>query len=146
LTYALTHDDAMALVARIKSGDTAAADPLTAPFEKFRDHAPDDPAFFLDHLSRAAFEAGIWQVVQDKWDGIREAFHGFDPAQVAAMTPAQIAAIETIPARSATRRRSERQCRTRGRSSPYSIPTAASAPISPRSQTRTRPQPTCGGV
>ena len=30
-----------------------------------------------------------------RWDGIREAFHGFDPAQVAAMTPAQIAATET---------------------------------------------------
>jgi 3-methyladenine DNA glycosylase Tag len=77
--------------------DTAAADPLTAPFEKFRDHAPDDPAFFLAHLSRSVFEAGIWQVVQDKWDGIREAFHGFDPARVAATTPAQIAATENDP-------------------------------------------------
>jgi hypothetical protein len=96
-TYTLTHDEATALVARIKSGDTAAADPLTAPFEQFRDHAPDDPAFFLEHLSRAVFEAGIWQVVQDKWDGIRKAFYGFDPAQVAAMTPAQIAATETDP-------------------------------------------------
>src|SRR6266566_2228246 len=78
----ITHDEATALVARIKSGDTAAADPLTAPFEKFRDHAPDDPAFFLAHLSRAVFEAGIWRAVDAKWDGIREAFHGFDPAQV----------------------------------------------------------------
>jgi hypothetical protein len=43
-TYTLTHNEATALIARIKSGDTAAADPLTAPFEKFRDHAPDDPA------------------------------------------------------------------------------------------------------
>src|SRR5260370_1398594 len=68
--------------------------PLTASFEKFRDHAPDDPAFFFEHLTRAVFEAGIWQVAQDKWDGIREAFHGFGPAQVAAMTPAQIAAAE----------------------------------------------------
>ena len=83
-TYPLTHDEATALVARIQSGDTAAADPLTAPFEKFRDHAPDDPAFFLAHLSHAVFEAGIWQAAQAKWDGIREAFHGFDPAQVAA--------------------------------------------------------------
>jgi 8-hydroxy-5-deazaflavin:NADPH oxidoreductase len=63
-TSAVTHDEATALVARIKSGDTAAADPLTAPFEKFRDHAPDDPAFFFEHLSRSVFEAGIWQVVQ----------------------------------------------------------------------------------
>ncbi len=100
----LTHDEATALVARIKSGDTAAADQaarrtrareLAAPFEKFRDHAPDDPAFFLGHLTRSVFEAGIsWRVVEAKWDGIREAFHGFDPAQVAAMPPAEIAAVE----------------------------------------------------
>ena len=100
----LTHDEATALVARIKSGDTAAADQsalrtrvreLAAPFEKLRDHAPDDPAFFLEHLSRSVFEAGInWRVVEAKWDGIREAFHGFDPAQVAAMPPAEIAAVE----------------------------------------------------
>ena len=91
----LTHDEAAALVARIKSGDTAAADPLTAPFEKLRDHAPDDPAFFLEHLSRSVFEAGIsWRVVEAKWDGIRGAFHGFDPVQVAAMPPAEIEAVE----------------------------------------------------
>ena len=93
-TYTLTRDEATALVARIKFGDTAAADLLTAPFEKFRDHAPEDPAFFLEHLSRAVFEAGIWRAVDAKWDGIREAFHGFDPAQVAAMTPTEIAATE----------------------------------------------------
>lgn len=96
-TFAVTRDEATALVARIKSGDTAAADPLTAPFEKFRDRAPDDPAFFFGHLSRAVFEAGIWRAVDAKWDGIREAFHGFDPARVAAMTPAEIAATENDP-------------------------------------------------
>ncbi len=100
----LTHDEATALVARIKSGDTAAADQsaprtraraLAAPFQKLRNHEPDDPAFFLEHLSRSVFEAGIsWRVVEAKWDGIREAFHGFDPAQVAAMPPAEIAAVE----------------------------------------------------
>ena len=91
----LTHDEAAALVARIKSGDTAAANPLTAPFEKLRDHAPDDPVFFLEHLSRSVFEAGIsWRVVEAKWDGIRGAFHGFDPVQVAAMPPAEIEAVE----------------------------------------------------
>jgi 8-hydroxy-5-deazaflavin:NADPH oxidoreductase len=100
----LTHGEATALVARIKSGDTAAAEQsalrtrtreLAAPFEKLRDHAPADPAFFFEHLSRSVFEAGIsWRVVEAKWDGIREAFHGFDPAQVAAMSPAEIAAVE----------------------------------------------------
>jgi predicted dinucleotide-binding enzyme/3-methyladenine DNA glycosylase Tag len=103
-TNILTRDEATELVARIKSGDTAAADQsaqrtrvreLTAPFEKLRDHAPDDPAFFLEHLSRSVFEAGInWRVVEAKWDGIRQAFHGFDPAQVAAMPPAEIGAVE----------------------------------------------------
>ena len=100
----LTRDEATALVARIKSGDTAAAGQsalrtrareLAAPFEKLRDQAPDDPAFFLEHLSRSVFEAGInRRVVEGKWDGIREAFHGFDPAQVAAMPPDEISAVE----------------------------------------------------
>ena len=99
----LTHDEATALVAQVKSGDTDAAEQsalrtrvreLAAPFEKFRDHAPADPAFFLEHLSRPVFEAGLWEAVQGKWDGIREAFHGFDPAQVAAMPPTEIAAVE----------------------------------------------------
>jgi 8-hydroxy-5-deazaflavin:NADPH oxidoreductase len=93
-TYCLTHEEATALVARIRTGDMKAADLVSAPFEKFRDHAPDDPAFFLEHLSRSVFEAGIWEVAQTKWDGIREAFHGFDPAQIAAMTPAEIAETE----------------------------------------------------
>jgi predicted dinucleotide-binding enzyme len=100
----LTHDEATTLVARIKSGDTAAADQaaqrtraraLATPFGKLRDHAPEDPAFFFEHLSRSVFEAGIsWRVVEAKWDGIRQAFHGFDPAQVAAMQPAEVAAVE----------------------------------------------------
>jgi 8-hydroxy-5-deazaflavin:NADPH oxidoreductase len=99
----LTRDEATALVARVKAGDTAAPESaqrsrvreLAAPFEKLRDRAPEDPAFFLEHLSRSVFEAGInWRVVEGKWDGIREAFHGFDPARVAAMPAAEIAAVE----------------------------------------------------
>jgi len=103
-TNVLTHDEATALLAAVKSGDTAAVDQsalrtrareLAAPFEEFRDHAPDNPAFFLEHLSRSVFEAGIsWRVVEAKWEGIREAFHGFDPVQVAAMPPGEIAAVE----------------------------------------------------
>jgi 3-methyladenine DNA glycosylase Tag len=34
---------------------------------------------------------------QRKWGAIREAFHGFDPVRVAAMTPAEIAATEHDP-------------------------------------------------
>jgi 3-methyladenine DNA glycosylase Tag len=86
------------------SGEHASL-PITGGFllgqARSRPHAdppnPDDPAFFLAHLSHAVFEAGIWQAAQAKWDGIREAFHSFDPAQVAAMTPAEIAATESDP-------------------------------------------------
>ena len=86
--------EARALAARVRTGDAAADGPLTAPFEKLRDHAPDDPAFFLEHLSRAVFQAGMsWRVVCAKWDGIREAFGGFDPAAIASLQPAQIAQI-----------------------------------------------------
>jgi len=83
------------LAGRVLAGQATAADPLTAPFEKLREHAPDDPAFFFEHLCRAVFQAGIsWRVVSAKWDGIREAFHGFDPAKVASLPPAGIAQIE----------------------------------------------------
>jgi len=42
----LEDGEAGALAGRVRAGEAAAADPLTAPFEKLRDHAPDDPAFF----------------------------------------------------------------------------------------------------
>jgi 3-methyladenine DNA glycosylase Tag len=52
---------------------------------------PRSLAGYLDALSRAVFEAGIsWKVVEAKWGNVREAFHGFDPAWVAALTPRQI--------------------------------------------------------
>ena len=91
----LEADEATALTMRVRAGEAAAADPLAAPFEKLRDHAPSDPAFFFGHLCRAVFQAGMsWRVVSAKWDGIREAFHGFDPGKVASLQPADIAQIE----------------------------------------------------
>jgi hypothetical protein len=35
-----------------------------------------------------------WRVISAKWDGIREAFGGFDPGNVAARQPADIARME----------------------------------------------------
>ena len=88
--------DATALAGRIRAAQATAADPLTAPFEKLRDHAPGDPAFFFEHLTRAIFQAGIsWRVVSAKWDGIRDAFGGFDPDKIASLQPDDIARIET---------------------------------------------------
>jgi hypothetical protein len=39
----------------VRAGHIAPADPPTAAFEKLRDHAPDDPAFFLD--------TGVWRLL-----------------------------------------------------------------------------------
>jgi 8-hydroxy-5-deazaflavin:NADPH oxidoreductase len=87
--------DAAALADRVRAGEATAADPLTAPFEKLRDYAPADPAFFFEHLTRAIFQAGIsWRVVSAKWDGIRDAFGGFDPEKIASLQPDDIARIE----------------------------------------------------
>lgn len=49
---------------------------------------PKSLADYFEVLSRIGFEAGLsGRVVDAKWDGIRRAFHGFDPERVARMTP-----------------------------------------------------------
>lgn len=45
---------------------------------------PRDLAGYLEALTRAVFQSGIsWRVVDAKWEGIREAFGGFEPRHVA---------------------------------------------------------------
>lgn len=52
---------------------------------------PTKLADYLEQMSRAVFYAGInWSVIDAKWDGLREAFDGFDPEKVAGFTPADI--------------------------------------------------------
>lgn len=49
---------------------------------------PDSLAGYLEAMSFAIFTAGInWKVVDSKWDGIREAFSGFEVEAVAGFTP-----------------------------------------------------------
>src|SRR5947209_18602018 len=46
---------------------------------------------YLDALARVMFQTGIsWRVVEAKWPGIREAFHGFDVARVAKLRDSDI--------------------------------------------------------
>ena len=46
------------------------------------------PADILETITKAVFQGGMsWRVVEAKWPGFREAFHGFDPRRVAALTP-----------------------------------------------------------
>src|SRR5216684_2816139 len=54
-------------------------------------HRPRDLAGYLEALSRPVFQAGMsWRVIDAKWEGIREAFAGFDPVTVAEYGPADI--------------------------------------------------------
>ena len=52
---------------------------------------PQDDSRYLEQLVKAIFAAGLnWQVVQSHWAALSEAFHGFDPVQLAAMTERDI--------------------------------------------------------
>ncbi len=52
---------------------------------------PTSLSGYLEAMSRAIFTAGIsWKVVEAKWEGIREAFAGFDVDTVAAMSPEDV--------------------------------------------------------
>jgi 3-methyladenine DNA glycosylase Tag len=49
---------------------------------------PRGLADYLEAMSKAVFQSGIsWKVVEAKWPGIREAFHGFDVEAIANFTP-----------------------------------------------------------
>ena len=53
--------------------------------------APKDLSGYLAALARVMFQTGIsWRVVEAKWPGIREAFHGFDVQRVAKLREADI--------------------------------------------------------
>jgi 3-methyladenine DNA glycosylase Tag len=52
---------------------------------------PRSLADYLDALSRQVFQGGMsWRVVDAKWPSMSEAFHGFDPEWVAALSIRQI--------------------------------------------------------
>jgi 3-methyladenine DNA glycosylase Tag len=52
---------------------------------------PKSLSGYLDAMARVMFQTGIsWRVVDAKWPGIREAFHGFEPDRVARLTTRDI--------------------------------------------------------
>ena len=59
---------------------------------------PPDLSGYLEAITRAVFQGGIsWRVVEAKWDGIRDAFAGFDPRVVAELDAADIDALMADP-------------------------------------------------
>jgi 3-methyladenine DNA glycosylase Tag len=67
--------------AAVRKGGEAALDALMPQIRTAAELAaiPDDR--WLSMFSRCVFQAGFsWSVVEKKWQGFEEAFHGFDPA------------------------------------------------------------------
>lgn len=52
---------------------------------------PSSLADYLENMSKSVFQTGIsWKVVESKWPEIKEAFHGFEPAVVAAFAEKEL--------------------------------------------------------
>lgn len=86
----------------------------------------------------------MWQVAQNNWQGIREAFHCFDPSWVASMTPAELSAIENNPRVIRNKAKIQATVDHAREVLTYSTATAAFALISPRSRTHAQPPLICG--
>ena len=54
---------------------------------------------YLEVMSKVAFQSGMsWAIVENKWEGTRDAFQGFDPIKVASLTTKQIDARGSVMA------------------------------------------------
>ena len=54
----------------------------------------EKPAEYLEVLTKAVFESGMsWKVIEAKWPGFQEAFHGFDPERIVDFSPDEIDAL-----------------------------------------------------
>ena len=52
---------------------------------------PKNPGDYLEIMSKVVFQSGMsYKIIESKWPGTREAFHGFDAAKVAGMTPSEV--------------------------------------------------------
>ena len=69
---------------------------------------PGSDEEYFELLARAVFSAGLGpKVVESRWKSIAEAFHGFDPVKVAAMSEADVSRLLGDPAVIRNRRKIE---------------------------------------
>ncbi len=55
---------------------------------------PQKLADYLEVMTKAVFQSGMtWRVVENKWPGIRQAFHNFEPMAVATISGAELKAL-----------------------------------------------------
>ncbi|MFW2542189.1 DNA-3-methyladenine glycosylase I [Primorskyibacter sp. 2E107] len=81
-----SYEEILTIAADRKGGRAAVLD--GAPETKTADALAAIPdALWLAQFARGIMQAGIsWQVVENKWPGIEEAFHGFDIGRVSMMS------------------------------------------------------------
>jgi hypothetical protein len=61
------------------------------PMEAPKQIRPKGPGDYLEVMTKAVFQSGIsWRVVESKWNGFREALHGFDAERIADLTPPEV--------------------------------------------------------
>jgi DNA-3-methyladenine glycosylase I len=76
---------------------------------------PQSDLEYFALLARAVFSAGLGpKVVESRWESMRGAFHGFDPAAVAQMGEADVARLLSDPAVIRNRRKIEAVIRNAG--------------------------------
>lgn len=78
-----TFDEIYAISADRHGGAAALEEKLTRPDPKVTE-LPEDR--WLSTMTKCIFQAGFnWKVIEAKWDGFEEVFHGFDPGPCAFM-------------------------------------------------------------
>lgn len=75
------------LAEKRKGGKAGLESLLEEPLSsKLLEKIPDDR--YLSMMARCVFNAGFnWKVIENKWEGFEEAFHGFNPRGLAHMSP-----------------------------------------------------------
>lgn len=80
-------DEILAIAADRKGGEAAVWDGMSLP-KPAADVAAIAGDKWLAAFAEGIFQTGLaWTVVQNKWPGIMDAFHGFDVGKVAMMSP-----------------------------------------------------------
>lgn len=76
----------------------------------------DEGADYLEVISKAVFQSGVsWAIVNNKWEGFREAFCGFEPEVVAEFGSADIDRLAADAAIIRNRRKIEATIHNAGR-------------------------------
>jgi DNA-3-methyladenine glycosylase I len=134
----MTEDVIIGHDGKLRCAWAGAGDTALGPYhdEVWGTRTYDEPALF-EALTLGVFQAGLsWSVVFGKRDGFRKAFHGFDVAEVAAMTEQDVGRLLQDP--SIIRNRAKIQASVENASAMRSAPPSLAALAQSYASTRKR--------